>query len=311
MIFSKNPIFRGFIFKTQKSKTFFAFFCCGLDILCAGKISKWIFQASWVQSNIQSSIHHQNLISLESPHELRWILIMMEAHAEDLCEVKKKKMPPRDLQFPQSPVNLNISTKWRDSQGQRRRLYLHKSWEESSRQVKKKKRQRRKPLTPMSTSQSCVSISFCASVTPPHIPLSFLLLFFTIHVFCLPVLLSVGRIWKPGFNPFISCLSLCGCSSALTILGVIFQLARSSRSGQKVLWFGLKCRYIIAKIVTHPPNQPPTKKQILTYLVRMFHKSDGFVSLTLTLTLSKMLIGRISGFSMSLFCHGGSAKVHT
>lgn len=72
---------------------------------------------------------------------------------------QEKKMPPRDLQFPQSPVNLNISTKWRDSQGQRRRLYLHKSWEESS-QGKEKK-----TPAPISITQSCVSISFCASVT--------------------------------------------------------------------------------------------------------------------------------------------------
>lgn len=73
---------------------------------------------------------------------------------------QEKKMPPRDLQFPQSPVNLNISTKWRDSQGQRRRLYLHKSWEESSQEKKKKK-----TPAPISITQSCVSISFCASVT--------------------------------------------------------------------------------------------------------------------------------------------------
>lgn len=55
------------------------------------KYQKWIFQAWWVQSNIQTSIYHQYLISLKNPHELRWILIMIAAHTENLCEVKKKR----------------------------------------------------------------------------------------------------------------------------------------------------------------------------------------------------------------------------
>lgn len=234
--FPKIPYFEVLFLKLKKAKAFFSlfFFCCGLDILCAGKISKWIFQALWVQSNIQSSIHHQHLISLESPHELRWILIMMEAHAEDLCEVKKKKMPPRDLQFPQSPVNLNISTKWRDSQGQRRRLYLHKSWEESSRQVKKKKK-KKSSSTHEHLSVLCKRFFLCICHT------------FSLLVFCFPLS------WFMCFSSVFCCLSdrfesllfaivsivlfhlsPSGCSSVLTILRVIFQLARSSRSSKTV-----------------------------------------------------------------------------
>lgn len=55
------------------------------------KYQKWIFQAWWVQSNIKTSIYHEYLISLKNPHELRWILIMIAAHTENLCEVKKKR----------------------------------------------------------------------------------------------------------------------------------------------------------------------------------------------------------------------------
>lgn len=72
-----------------------------------------------------------------------------------MCEVRKKKMPQRDLQFPQSPVNLNISTKWSGSQGQRRRFYLHKSWEGSSKE--------KTPMPISATQSQCVSISLCAS----------------------------------------------------------------------------------------------------------------------------------------------------
>lgn len=55
------------------------------------KYQKWVFQAWWVQSNIKTSIYHQYLISLKNPHELRWILIRVPAHTENLCEVKKKR----------------------------------------------------------------------------------------------------------------------------------------------------------------------------------------------------------------------------
>lgn len=55
------------------------------------KYQKWIFQARWVQSNIKTSIYHQYLISVKNPHELRWILITIPAHTENLCEVKKKR----------------------------------------------------------------------------------------------------------------------------------------------------------------------------------------------------------------------------
>lgn len=66
------------------------------------------------------------------------------------CVRSKEKMPQRDLQFPQSPVNLNISTKQSISQGQRRRLYLHKSWGVIT----------GKTQMPMSVTRSqCVSIS--------------------------------------------------------------------------------------------------------------------------------------------------------
>lgn len=159
----------------------------------------------------------------------------MEAHAEDLCEVKKKKMPPRDLQFPQSPVNLNISTKWRDSQGQRRRLYLHKSWEESSRQVKKKKR-KKTCSTHEHLSVLCKHFSLCICHT------------FSLSVFCLSLS------WFMGFASVFCCLpdrferllfahvsillfhlSLRGCSSALTIPQSDFSTGRGcSRSGQTV-----------------------------------------------------------------------------
>ena len=80
---------------------------------------------------------------------------MIAAHTQkNPCEVKKKKEPPRDLQFPQSPVNLNISTKRSGSQGQRRRLYLHKSW----RGVITRKKKTRMPISV--TQPQCVSIFF-------------------------------------------------------------------------------------------------------------------------------------------------------
>lgn len=90
-----------------------------------------------------------------SPRELRWILIMIAAHTQkNPCEVKKKKEPPRDLQFPQSPVNLNISTKRSSSQGQRRHLYLHKSW----RGVITRKKKTQMPISV--TQPQCVSTFF-------------------------------------------------------------------------------------------------------------------------------------------------------
>lgn len=154
----------------------------------------------------------------------------MEAHAEDLCEVKKKKMPPRDLQFPQSPVNLNISTKWRDSQGQRRRLYLHKSWEESSRQVKKKKMKTSSAHEHLSVLCKHFFLCICHAF---FFPLVFSAPLF--HDSCvLPPCLVVCRTDLKAFclqrfrSFFFYRLSLCGCSSALTILRVIFHLARSS-----------------------------------------------------------------------------------
>lgn len=55
------------------------------------KYQKWIYQAWWLQSNIKTSIHHQYHISLKNPHELRWILIMIPARTENLCEVKKQR----------------------------------------------------------------------------------------------------------------------------------------------------------------------------------------------------------------------------
>ena len=55
------------------------------------KYQKWIFQARWVQSNIKTSIYHQYLTSVKNPHELRWILIPIPAHTENLCEVKNKR----------------------------------------------------------------------------------------------------------------------------------------------------------------------------------------------------------------------------
>lgn len=96
------------------------------------KYQKWIFQAWWVQSNIKTSIYHQYLYISEKP---TWTEVDIDhdtsTHRKSVWG-QEKKIPPRDLQFPQSPVNPNISTKWSGSQGQRRRLYLHKSWEESS-----------------------------------------------------------------------------------------------------------------------------------------------------------------------------------
>ena len=87
--------------------------CYKLNFLHSGEISKMNFPGEVGSKQYQnlnlSSVPYT--VSLKNPHELRWILIMIPAHTENLCEVKKKKIPQRDLQFPQSPVNLNISTK--------------------------------------------------------------------------------------------------------------------------------------------------------------------------------------------------------
>lgn len=146
-------------------------------------------------------------------------------HTRKICVRSRKKMPPRDLQFPQSPVNLNISTKWRDSQGQRRRLYLHKSWEESSQEKKKK------TPAPISITQSCVSISFRASVT------FFYLFFFhdssvlpACFVVAIPVKMDLRAFVHNHFDLFWGFFSssLCVCST-LTRITVNFHLARRGR----------------------------------------------------------------------------------
>lgn len=155
-------------------------------------------------------------------------------HTRKICVRSRKKMPPRDLQFPQSPVNLNISTKWRDSQGQRRRLYLHKSWEESSQEKKKKKTN---SSAHKHHSVLCKHFFLCIRHIFPlgYFPASLISWFICFaRMFCCLLRFRLGWICQPLCTTISICFggffssSLCVCST-LTLLRVNFHLARRGR----------------------------------------------------------------------------------
>lgn len=189
--FLKWPI-SHFIFIFQKQSG-----CCKLNILRTGEISKWIFQARWVQSNIQTSIYHQHLISLKNPHELRWILIMMEAHTENLCEVKKK----RCLRGTSNSHNPQLT--WTSAQSEETLKVRGDASTYINHERSHHKEKKNKTPAPISITQSCVSISFCASVTFFSLGFFSFLSYFMIHLFCLHVLLSVAIPVKMDLRAFV------------------------------------------------------------------------------------------------------------
>lgn len=231
--------FSSFIFKSQKSKSiFFCLFVCFLfvffaadSIFCA--LAKYQNEFSR-RSGFKAISKAQSIIST---------LYLSKAHmnwggywswwkrTQKICVRSRKKRC-----LPGTSNSHNPRLTWTSAQSEETlkvrgdaSTYIN---HERSHQDRLKKKKKWKPPAPMSTSQSCVSISFCASVT----------LFFSSRFFCYPLswfmcFASVFCCLSDRFESllfatvsilsfFFYRLSLCGCSSALTILRVIFHLAR-------------------------------------------------------------------------------------
>lgn len=172
------------------------------------KYQKWVFQAWWVQSNIKTSIYHQYLISLKNPHELRWILIRVPAHTENLCEVKKKRSlggtsNSHNPQLTRTSAQSEAALKVRGDAS----TYIN---HERSHHKKNSNAHKRHSA---SVCKHFFSVS-CKGIHHIFL-LSFLSLFFMIHLFCLYVCCGIPS--KGGYTPLCTAASiflssLCVCS---------------------------------------------------------------------------------------------------
>lgn len=165
------------------------------------KYKKWIFQARWVQSNIKTSIYHQYLISLKNPHELRWILIMIPTHTENLCEVKKKRSL-RGTSNSHNPQLTQTSAKSEASLKVRGDASTYINHEESSQE---------KPECPCVTQPRCVSIFSLCFLTKASITFSFLVFFFCFfsEFICFVFMFVAGYLVKVDQQTFVQgCFNL-------------------------------------------------------------------------------------------------------